>query len=76
MNINEQINKLVTEAKKDVAKAIKDSGKTRTLCLMTSKDATQMLAEWEELKVLVLNEHGIALPALLDGVTCSVSPQA
>ena len=71
--IDEQIKELVIEAKKSVQKAILESGKTQTIWLMTSKDATQMLAEWEDLKVMILDQHNIELPPLIEGVTCKVT---
>ena len=66
-----EIDELVQEAKADVQKAIKDSGKSQTLWLM-SKEGIQMLGEWGVLQETV-REAGLELPNLLDNVTVTVS---
>ena len=66
-----EIDELVQEAKADVQKAIKDSGKSQTIWVM-SKEGTQMLGEWGVLQATV-KEAGVELPDLLDNVTVTVS---
>lgn len=72
-NINETIEHLVASAKRDVKNAIEESGLTQAVWVATSKDAVDMLAEWQELTVAVKDEHGIDLPPLIDGLEVKIS---
>ena len=75
MNIEETIEQLVISAKRDVEKAIADSGLTKSVWLATSEDAINMLVEWEQLKEAVRDEYDIELPQLFEGVSVKLSNQ-
>lgn len=67
-----QVDQMVQEARNAFNEKLEKSGKTRTLFIASSKNATQMFAEYEHVRQQVL-EMGFDMPPMFEDVEVKLS---
>lgn len=67
-----QVNEAVLKTKNEWDRLVKESGKSETMYIALSSEATVYLAQYEEVKQRMTSE-GFTIPDLVEGVTVTLS---